>query len=218
MKLPFTIEEFFSIIREYNEALWPAQVFLVCLALAAIFLILRPRRWSGVGVSAILAFLWAWLAITYHLAFFTRINPLAYVFSAVSLGGAFIFLWQGVVRRQLQFAWVGDGRALVGTVLVVFALVVYPIWSWYAGHPYPHMPTFGLPCPTTIFTIGLLAFLVPPYPRSPFIVPILWCFVGGQAAFLFGVHQDLGLIAAAVVGVVLLARPKKPRAVANRVP
>ncbi|MGM0541188.1 MAG: DUF6064 family protein [Pseudomonadota bacterium] len=218
MKLPFTIEEFFSIIREYNEALWPAQMFLVCLALAAIFLILRPRRWSGVGVSAILAFLWAWLAITYHLAFFTRINPLAYVFSAVSLGGAFIFLWQGVVRRQLQFAWVGDGRALVGTVLVVFALVVYPIWSWYAGHPYPHMPTFGLPCPTTIFTIGLLAFLVPPYPRSPFIVPILWCFVGGQAAFLFGVHQDLGLIAAAVVGVVLLARPKKPRAVANRVP
>lgn len=209
MKLPFTIEEFFSVIREYNETFWPAQVFLVCLALVAVFLILRPRRGSSIGVSAILAFLWVWLAITYHLAFFTRINPLAYAFSAVSLGGAFIFLWQGVVRRQLQFAWVGGGRALVGTVLVVFALVVYPIWSWYAGHTYPYMPTFGLPCPTTIFTIGLLAFLVPPYPRSPFIVPILWCFVGGQAAFLFGVHQDLGLIAAALVGVVLLARPKR---------
>lgn len=26
-----------------------------------------------------------------------------------------------------------------------------------AGHPYPELPTFGLPCPTTIFSIGALA-------------------------------------------------------------
>jgi len=185
-------------------------VFLVELAFGAIFLVLRPRHWSGVGVSAILAFLWAWIAIAYHLAFFTRINPLAHVFSGVSLVGALTFLWQGVVRRRLQFAWVGGGRAFVGSVLVVFALALYPVWSWYAGHSYPNTPTFGLPCPTTIFTIGLLAFLLPPYPRSPFVVPILWCFVGGQAAFLLGVHQDFGLVAAVVVGVVLLARSKRP--------
>jgi len=96
MQLPFTTEEFFAVFREYNEALWPAQVFLVGLGLAAIVLVLMPRRWSGVGVSAILAILWAWLALVYHLAFFTRINPLAYVFSGVSLAGALGFLWQGV--------------------------------------------------------------------------------------------------------------------------
>ncbi len=70
------------------------------------------------------------------------------------------------------------------------------------------MPTFGLPCPTTLFTIGMLAFLIPPYPRSPVIVPVLWCTVGAQAAFLLGVPQDAGLIVAGVVAVVLLIRSK----------
>jgi hypothetical protein len=217
MQLPFTTDEFFGLFREYNESLWPAQVVLVGLALAAIVLVLMPRRWSGVGVSTILAILWAWLALVYHLAFFTRINPLAYVFSGFSLAGALGFLWQGVVQRRLQFAWVGGGRAFIGTVFVVFALVLYPIWSWYEGHPYPYMPTFGLPCPTTIFTIGLLAFLVPPYPRIPLIVPILWCLVGAQAAFLLGVRQDLGLLVAAAVGVVLLARSNGPTVSASAV-
>lgn len=208
MQLPFTIEQFYGVFREYNEALWPAQVFLVGLAVIAVVLVFVPNRRSGVGVSAILAFLWAWLALAYHLPFFTRINPLAYVFSGVSLVGSLIFLWQGVVRGRLQFIWGGGMRAAVGVTLVVFALVVYPVWSCYAGHRYPTMPTFGLPCPTTIFTIGLLAFLAVPCPRSPFIVPVLWCFVGAQAAFLLGVPQDLGLIVAGVVGLILLARSK----------
>ena len=90
-----------------------------------------------------------------------------------------------------------------------FALVVYPAWSAWAGHRYPAMPTFGLPCPTTLFTIGTLAFLVAPYPRSPFVVPVLWCLVGVQAAFLLGVPQDLGLMVAAVAGIVLMARPRQ---------
>ena len=93
---------------------------------------------------------------------------------------------------------------MAGVVLIVFALVVYPVWSTYAGHPYPAIPTFGLPCPTTIFTIGLLAFAVPPTPRSPLVVPLLWCVVGAQAAFFLGVRPDLGLIAAAAAGIGLL--------------
>lgn len=208
MQLPFTVDEFFGVFRAYNEALWPIQAVLIGLALAAIALVLKPRRWTSVGISSILVFLWAWLAVVYHIVFFARINPLAYVFSAVSLVGTLIFVWQGMVRHRLRFAWVGGSRALVGVGLIVFALVLYPLWSWCGGHAYPHMPTFGLPCPTTIFTIGLLAFLVPPYPRSPFIVPVLWCLVGTKAAFLLGVHQDLGLVVAGTAGIVLVTRSK----------
>lgn len=183
-------------------------VFLLALALAAIALVLVPLRWSGVAVSAILAFLWAWVGLAYHFAFFASINPLAYVFSGVSLGGAGVFFWEGVVRRKLDFRWTAGARSGVGALLLVFALVLYPAWSFFAGHRYPAVPTFGLPCPTTLFTVGLLAFLVEPYPRSPFIVPVLWCFVGVQAAFLLGVPQDLGLGVGGVVGIVLLVRAK----------
>ena len=208
MQLPFTIEQFYGVFREYNTSVWPAQILLVALAVVAVALVVVPRRWSGAGISSILAFLWAWLGLAFHLAFFTGINPGAYVFAGVSLAGAVIFLWQGVLRRKLEFRVVRGFRTAVGLVLIVFALIVYPVWSHYAGHLYPAIPSFGLPCPTTIFTVGMLAFLVAPYPRSPFVVPVLWCLVGVQAAFLLGVPQDLGLGVAGIVGIVLLARSR----------
>jgi hypothetical protein len=205
MALPFTLEQFHGVFRDYNTAVWPAQWLLVVLALAVVAAALRPRPWSGVFVSASLGFLWAWIALAYHLAFFARINPAAYGFAALSTAGAVVFFWLGVVRRRLAFRWVPGLKATAGAVLIAFALVVYPVWSAYAGHPYPETPTFGLPCPTTIFTIGVLCFAVPPTPRSPLIVPLLWCLVGAQAAFLLGVQPDLGLVAAGVVSVALLA-------------
>lgn len=207
MQLPFTVEQFYGVFSQYNTAVWPVQMLLLALAVTAIVLVGVVRRWSGVAVSAILAFLWAWLGLAYHLAFFTAINPMAYVFSAVSLAGAFTFFWQGVIRRKLVFKWTAGLRSVIGLALVMFALVIYPAWSVYAGHRYPGLPTFGLPCPTTLFTIGLLAFLVAPYPRSPLVVPVLWCLVGAQAAFFLGVMPDLGLIVAALVGMVLFAKP-----------
>ncbi|HWR87218.1 MAG TPA: DUF6064 family protein [Acidiferrobacterales bacterium] len=212
MALPFTSEQFFGVFATYNDAVWPAQLFLLALAVLALAFVAFPRTWSGWAVSAILAFLWAWLALAYHLAFFASVNPLAYVFAAVSAAGALVFVWQGVVKRKLHFQFARSARVAVGAALVVFALFIYPAWSIYSGHGYPAMPTFGLPCPTTLFTIGLLAFLVSPYPRSSLVVPVLWCLVGAQAAFLLGVWQDLGLLVAAAVGAVLIARSWVPAA------
>jgi len=199
MKMPFSVDRFFEVFRHYNESLWPAQVFLLILAIIVIILVLRPRSWTGRVVSAILAFLWFWLALAYHLAFFSHINRLAYGFSLLSLVGAFVFLWQGVIRLRLQFALRWGFWSVPGVMLVLYALVVYPLWSSYAGHPYPAMPTFGLPCPTTIFTIGILAFARPVYLRSPLVVPALWCLIGGQAAFSLNVPPDYGLFAAFLV-------------------
>jgi hypothetical protein len=93
-------------------------------------------------------------------------------------------------------------------VLVIFALVVYPLTGYMLGHRYPAAPTFGLPCPTTIFTIGILLFAKPLLSRSVFIVTLLWALVGSSAAFALGVYQDLGLLVACVVAIVALARPR----------
>jgi hypothetical protein len=60
------------------------------------------------------------------------------------------------------------------------------------------------------FTIGLLCFAMTPTLRSPFIVPLLWCLVGAQAALFLDVLPDLGLIAAGVVGAALLATAGRP--------
>lgn len=206
MQLPFTPEQFFSVFRAYNDAVWPVQLALLGLAVTAVACIFVAPKAADAAVSAILSFFWLWLGFVYHLTYFAMINPVAYVFGAVSLAGAVVFAWQGVVTGQLRFVARSEPRVYAGAGLILFALVVYPLLSSYAGHPYPDMPTFGLPCPTAIFTIGVLAFLERPYPRLPFIVPVLWSFVGLQAAFLLGVPQDAALLPAGAFGLWLAIR------------
>lgn len=201
MRLPFTADEFFDVFRQYNEAMWPAQVVLAALAVLCVLLVARPRPWSGTFISAGLALLWAWLAVAYHLSFFVRINSLAHGFAVVSLAGAGLFLWFGVVRRAMRFSLQDRCHKTAGVGLVIYALAVYPILSILTGHRYPAMPTFGLPCPTAIFTIGMLVFMNPPAPRIVFVAPLLWCMVGVQAGFLLGVAPDLALGAAVPIGV-----------------
>ncbi|HEY0844823.1 MAG TPA: DUF6064 family protein [Noviherbaspirillum sp.] len=210
MTLPFTVGQFYDVFRAYNDAVWPAQAGLLALAVAAASLVMVPRPWSGRAVSGILALLWAWMAIGYHLAFFTTINPLAYGFAAVFLAGALVFVWQGVVGNRLRYRLCGSAMPLTGSLLILFALVLYPLWLWGDGHRYPATPTFGLPCPTTIFTVGILCFLTRPYPRAVFVVPLLWSLFGAQAAFMLNVPPDLGLFAAAAVAALMMAR-SRPR-------
>lgn len=217
LKIPFSSAKFYGVFSAYNTAVWPMQLLLLALGVLAVVLLFRRRDYSSVGISAPLTILWVWQALGYHVAFFTAINPLAYVFAAVCVAGAAAIFWQGVVRRTLRFTSTPGWRTSAGWGAVIFALIVYPAWTYVAGHRYPAFPTFGLPCPTTLFTIGMFAFLDKPYPRSVFIAPVLWCFVGSQAAFVFDVTADLGLIVAGVLGVVLLIC-SKPEATALAAP
>lgn len=207
MQIPFTTEQFFGIFRLYNSTVWPAQVLLLALAVLTIVFIALRRPWSGVAVSGSLALLWLWLGAVYHLAFFARINPLAHGFGALSILGGLLFAWHGVLHRRMAFGFSRSLRTGAGVALLGFALLVYPAWVTLAGHAYPELPTFGLPCPTTIFTIGVLALSSPTSPRAVLIVPILWSLVGSQAALLLDVTPDFGLLAAGVAATGLFFWP-----------
>lgn len=209
MQLPFTPEQFFDVFRQYNEAVWPAQIALNLLALAALIPVLSPRIAGGRLTAAILALLWAWTGIAYHWVFFSSINKAAWGFGAVFLLGGIAFLWTGVVNGRLGFGARQGIPRLLGWVLIGYALVVYPLLTSRLGHPYPGLPTFGLPCPTTIYSIGLMCFLVTPVPRHVFVAPLIWSLIGSQAAFLLDVYADLGLLMAGLVAVYLMLAAKR---------
>ena len=207
LQLPFTAEQFFEVFRDYNTAVWPAQVLLHVLAIVALGAVFIVRSRSSQLIAAILAALWLWMALAYHLAFFATINPLAFGFGTLSLIAAAAFTWHGVVHQRLHFRWNRSLPTIAGGCIAAFSLVGYPILAS-LSHPYPELPTFGLPCPTTLFTLGLLGLLAPPYPRIPLLAPVAWCFVGSQAAFLLGVTADYALIVAGLFGLVLIARSR----------
>ena len=208
MTLPFTPQQFFEVMQRYNEAVWPMQVVLTLVALASVVIVWTPVQRRSVLISGALALLWTWCGLVYHLGFFYAVNPAALLFGGLFLAAAAAFAWQGVVKQRLHFVMVPGPRTVAGLALIAYALVVYPELAAALGHAYPRTPTFGLPCPLTIFTIGLAAFLAPPFPRTILVAPLLWSVIALQAVFLFGMYEDLGLVAAALVAAWILLQPR----------
>jgi hypothetical protein len=152
LSLPFTIEQFFDVFRRYNEGVWPAQWLLNLLAIAVVGAAVAGGRVASKIAGGIVAVLWIWMGAVYHLAFFRAINPAALAFASLFLVEGLLIAWFGVVRSSVRF----DGRTSpatpVGFAPIVYALAVYPLIGYALGHRYPSGPTFGVPCPTTIFT------------------------------------------------------------------
>jgi len=195
MRLPFTRQEFFDLVAAYNGALWPAVGALWAASLLAVLWLLaspRPRdRW----LSGLLAVHWVWSAVAYHVAYFTRINPAAWLFAAIFLLQAALFFWSGVIRGQLSFTSPRTAWTPIGWFFVAYALV-YPLINALQHDSLLRIPTFGLPCPTTIFTGGLL-LLASPRSKTLAIVPMIWSAIGGSAVLL-GVSADYALPATGV--------------------
>jgi hypothetical protein len=200
MTLPFSRQQFFDVIARYNEAVWPAQIALFALALGVAIWVLA-RRGHGRVIGWLLASLWAWMAVAYHFAFFSAINPAAWLFGAAFLGHASLSM---VYARALRFESVRGADRVAGVVLIAYGLIGYPILGWLVGHAYPHVPTFGLPCPTTILTLGVLLLAQRPVPAALFAVPLALSAVGSVAAFQLGVPQDFGLLVAGLITVAVL--------------
>jgi hypothetical protein len=212
MSLPFTTDQFLEIFRQYNTAVWPAQVALTLAALAAVVAAAAGK--GGRPIGWLLAFLWTWTGLVYHAAFFARINPAARLFAVIWLAGAAAFAWNAFGRQALAFRAGERWRLVVGGALVTYGLVVYPVLGHLGGRAYPASPTFGAPCPVTIVTFGLLWLARAPVPRSLVIAPILWAAIGSLAAFSLGVREDLGLLVAGLSGVVLALPERRSRATA----
>lgn len=204
MQLPFTREEFFDVFARYNVDVWPLQWGLVAAGLAAAGVLFTKIAHKERVCLALLALLWAWMGAVYHLQYFAAINPAAVGFGVLTIAEGGLLAWTAL-KSELRFAWTGLSR-WVGLALAAYGIAVYPLLNVVLGHEFPAVPTFGLPCPTTIFTLGLLWWLRGGHVRILLVIPLLWSAVGGSAAFALGVPQDLGLLVAGVVSTILVKR------------
>ncbi len=208
MQLPFTVEQFLGVFNAYNTAVWPVQVVLNALGLLAISLCVFSNSRSR-AISAIVGILWAWGGIVYHLTFFSAVNPAAVVFGIGYIIQACLFLYYGTVRDGLRFGVGRNWQTYAGAAFLLYALLIYPVLGYFSGHRYPLAPTFGAPCPTTIFTFGLLLWTTSRVRWYIWLLPLIWSMIGFTAALQLGIREDFGLLVAGVGGSILLLR-KRP--------
>jgi hypothetical protein len=204
MSLPFDTDQFLAVFAAYNAAIWPAQIVAYALGFAAVGALLTGHPARDRIIFAVLSLLWAWNGLAYQLAFFSPINPAAKVFAALFIVQAALFAAHAVMASDLRFEIRPDWRSIAGLALIVYAVLVYEILSVLAGHGLMQGPLFGVaPCPTTIFTIGLLLLARGRSVVWLSLIPIVWALIGGSAAVLLSIPEDFAL---AIAGVVLAIR------------
>lgn len=196
--MPFSQQEFYEIFANYNTAIWPVQVFAYIFGALIVFGLLQQRLGWQRTAWLLLGALWLWTGGSYFYMHLGKAAPLLRIFG-------FLFLVQGgalmgyAVNEAYRAAPAGRGRRALGLLLALTALAVYPAIGAAAGHVFPAAPSFGLtPCPLVIFTFGM--FLLSPTRIAGwfYIIPAIWAVVGGSAALLLGVPQDILLPLSAV--------------------
>ena len=214
MTLPFTPEQFLKAFADYNESLWPFAAALWLLTAVAFLWLLYGVSEHSRSLNVLLVVHWLWAGVAYHAWFFSHINPAARLFAILFVGEAVLLVWHEAGQGGLRFSRGRSWRRTTGCVLVGYALA-YPVLVWIGGLDYPNMPTFGVPCPTAILTLGFLTAAAHPAPVAIAAIPLLWAVIGGSAAFLLGVPADSML---PLAGGLLLTRYAADAVVLRRQP
>jgi hypothetical protein len=211
MNLPFTTEQFFDVFVQYNNSVFPLQIIFVLAALSILFIIFKRSVKLYPLVWVFLAVFWAWIGIVYHIRFFSPINPIAKGFGVLFMIEAALFIYFGTIKKGVEFDLENNIGKNLGIFLFLYSLLLYPLITIGTGHGYPALPTFGVPCPTTIFTIGILLLTnLNKTPKTLLIVPILWTFIATTAALKLEVYADILLIVSSMLlGASLLTSKSK---------
>jgi hypothetical protein len=128
-----------------------------------------------------------------------------------------------IVRKKIHIALPASGWLRYVTIAwAAWALGLYTVAGWFAGHPYPGGPLPIAPCPATILAIALLSTSMAtlktarPLFTLLFVFLLWWAFFAGLGATLmYGFYVDLTLFTAGLYGLAMLAANwRRPRPVA----
>jgi hypothetical protein len=178
--LLFSPRTYYRLFELYNEAIWPAHIAAAALAIA---LVLSLRRNDGRATAAILATVWLWTSIAFHLERYATINWAATYFAAAFALQALLLAWTGVVRGRLDLQASRNIPGRIGLVLVAVALIVQPLVGLLFGRPWTQAEIFGIaPDPTAVAILGVLLCAKRVHWHL-FAIPALWCVFTGLTLF-----------------------------------
>ncbi len=197
----------------YNQAIWPMQIVTYILGIAAVILTMKKINYSDKIISAILVFLWLWSGVVWCLVFFGQFRSVYNVAGIMLVAQAallFMFGFGVVLKPSLSFKLRAHSYSVIGAIIILYAMVIYPIIGELTGLSYPKAPIFGVaPCPVCIFTFGLLLLADKRVPGSILVIPLIWSFLGIVAAGWYGIFADFGMAVIGIVGTVLILHRNK---------
>ncbi|MEQ8585768.1 MAG: DUF6064 family protein [Thalassobaculaceae bacterium] len=203
--LLFSERVYWRLFELHNAALWPAQIPAVVVGLAVVFLILRPRPWSGRALAVVLAVAWVVAGLGFMPRYATinwaAANLVPAFLGYAALVAAFGFLARALEPQRSQPAqWAAVGLCLYG-------LAVPPLLAVLADRP-ASAEVFGLmPDPTAIVTLGAVLAAGRRWPTLLLAVfPAVWCVASWATLAILGTAQAwmFAPVALAVLAILML--------------
>jgi len=212
-----SIDQFLDLLQTYNISIWPMQIITSALGLVAVILVFFSWQRSNQAILVILSLFWLWTGLVFCIGYWASLSKPAYLFGALFVIQGVIFLMM-LAQGRLSFRFLPGGYSLIGLVVIAYAILGYPMVGQALNHIYPRSLPFGVvPCPTTIFTIGMLMLTDKPFPRYVLVIPLIWSFCG-VVPVSKGVLEDIGLICSGLCAFAFLVqrgRTKQPAASAT---
>ncbi len=205
----FTLEKFLVTLENYNLDIWPLQIVSYILGIAAIVLAIKRTRYSNQAISLILSVYWLWIGIVFCILYWAKTFNLALIFGIILIIQGLLFSYV-FIKKNISFSYSGNYLSIIGIVLIFYAMIGYQLIGLFRGPIYPHLFAFGLvPCPTMIFTLGLLLWTDKKIPKYIIIIPALFSLMGIEAV-IKGIYEDIGLFVLGLLAVILIfLRDKK---------
>ncbi len=201
---PITFEQFLKLITGYNQAVWPMQIVAYILGITALFFAIKETKYSSRIISAILSFFWLWVGIVFSLMFVSKIWKLNIVTGIMFIIQAILFLILGVFKPNIPFRFRPDVYGVIGIIFIAYAIIGYPIIEYLIGRSYSQFLYIGIfPCPTIVFTFGLLLWMAKKLPKYILIIPFIIS-IEGILAIPLGVYEDIGMVIAGLLGTVMI--------------
>lgn len=217
MKLPFSADEFLSVFERYNKDVWPIQIVFYILAALTVTMLFTEYANRHRIINSILAFFWIWMGIVYHILYFSSVNPAAILFGSLFIIQGLVFTFFGIYRKSLEFKFELNTRSIIGVLFLIYGLLIYPLLSRSFGRAFPENPTFGLPCPTTIYTFGILLLSKDRVAWYIIAIPFLWSLIGFSAATNLHIKEDFFLVVAGIASTFILLFQKPKPAITGQV-
>jgi hypothetical protein len=203
--LSFSLEEFLVVLESYNLDIWPLQIITYALILLVLFISLKPTKYSPKIILAALSFFWLSTGIVFCFIYWAPSHIFGYIFGICCTAQGLLFLYS-LIKSDITITSPDKTNMLIGILFILYAMIGYQILGYYLDHIYPKFFAVGLvPCPTTIFTLGLFVIIntkIPiKYVAIPFVISL-----GGFLAAYNGIYEDIGLIILGVWGSILIIK------------
>jgi hypothetical protein len=193
----FNADKFFLALRQYDQAIWPLPILAALLGLMVILLALHRARVAGRFIASLLAVFWVWIGVEYHSVSLAPVVPLADLAGILFVVQGLLLFWHGVLNDRLVFSTGGGSRALLGGLILAYAMILYPLLGPSLTHGAQSGFCFGVaPTPTVIFTLGLYLWTEDELPWDLLVIPMVWVVMGSRLAWETGLPEDFMLLPA----------------------